>query len=152
MSLNKVIPWRSFSNRWWPVKVCDTRTKTPRRGGTKTKQPESFCLQISETTQLSGASLLWKWCRPHRPATLQERWCFHRATKREMAVWIFFIFFIRDLSVSWLSSHNKSPALSWGWTFRASGRRRMTCRPLKCSGSSDGSAVLTEKYTQQSNQ
>lgn len=68
--------------------------------------------------------------------------------KREMGA----CFFIGDLSVSWLSSHNKSPALSWGWTFRASGGRRMTCRPLKCSGSSDGSAALTEKYTQQSNQ
>lgn len=65
----------ALQNRWWPVRVCDTRTKI-HIGGTKkkeTKYLESSCLQISEMTQLSGDSC--------RPTTLQERRRIHCTTK-----------------------------------------------------------------------
>lgn len=51
---------------------------------------------------------------------LQEHWCFHSVTKRIP----FFApppLLSEDLSVSQLSSHNKSLALSWGWALGASG-------------------------------
>lgn len=145
----------ALHSRWWPVIIHDTRTKTGANATKKTKYFKSSCLKISEMTQLSGASLLL-WPATHiLPNTYTlTRTLHYRSsdafTARQKGNGC--MFFIGDLSVSWLSSHNKSPALSWGWTFGPSGGRRMTCRPLKCSGSSDGSAALTEKYTQQSNQ
>ena len=131
-------PWRS-TNRWWPVCLWHYNQHL-HRGAKKNNSSHPVCkLARQHNCQVPAYS---DSCRP-----FWERCCFHCTTKGK---WV--RFFIGELSVSWLSSHNKSPALSWGWTFRASGERWMTCRPLKCFGSSDGSATLTEKYTQQSNQ
>lgn len=146
MGLNIVIPSPALlpvalHSRWGPVRICNTGTKIHNEAKRKKKNtPKSSKLVRWHNCQFPAS------CDSCPPITGAATLSMH--DKREMGA----CFFIGDLSVSWLSSHNKSPALSWGWTFRASGGRRMTCRPLKCSGSSDGSAALTEKYTQQSNQ
>lgn len=146
MALNTVIP----------LQLCSL-WHTTADGGVweyETPEPKSTLRQRGRKKKHSKSSKLVRWhncqfpasCDSCPPITGAAMLSMH--DKREMGA----CFFIGDLSVSWLSSHNKSPALSWAWTFGASGGRRMTCRPLKYSGSSDGSAALTEKYTQQSNQ
>lgn len=67
-------------------------------------------LQMSATTPWSGDCPPSDSCRP-----LEKHGCFLRVTKRTP-------FSAAGLPVSWLSSHNKFLALSWGWTFAASGR------------------------------
>lgn len=126
--------------------LCSLTSCTPGRG-------RDAQMQRKYSAESYLYSKLVRWCKCQSPAScdthpnphphpLQEQRCFWCTTKWETDACV--LFFIGDLSVSWLSSHNKSPALSWGWTLGASGGRRMTCRPLKSSGSSDGSAVLTE--------
>lgn len=91
--LNIVIPLFFFTQ------TCKSGTKIS--VNVELKRAKHFmlsCLQIRKTIQLSGASL--------PPITGAMMLSLH--DKREMGA----CFFIRDLSVSRLSSHNKSPALS----------------------------------------